>query len=600
MHERWRVFPKVIRLGTATTEDVPQDRLDFYGRLVGDTCRGTVVVEQSQTIYLSIKQLRRSAWQVFERLIADVPRSAGSAEGTVVLVDLTLSPPEFISQTVAAYVGRAIGSLLLADPGRQALVMMPALDTGLQRSFRDSVGTDHPVQMLIRYEDGSEIRVSAEQVDDEPVRHPDPDFEERLRRLNQPIRDRLGGKILRRLGHFRFGTSEGHCTRYFFDASYAVQEVSHLTEDLVIEEERRSEGPLMLLSHHTHSPWLTEVGAAVAQRLGIAHFPLLSEGDLERVPDSGAALLLLDVVNTGNTIATLVKGLQRRGLTVRPTILAVFVEQERLSVGRTSFRKVVNQRAYQVRSIADPIQRLKRERGRCEQCLMGIPAMNPLDRQPGIRPFDMWEMLLAHDWVPEQYGPGNPHQTRGGPRWFPMVPNFRRVFKEYGDWIAYKLDEMLETVRISAAGVEEIVYVCPAEPAMDELINRLKARQEDRSVAVKIPRSILEDAERSDFEIPEEQMDVGWGRQLSLLAERDSYTVALIDEFNASNTTALSMLKVLEQFEIRPTAYLPVINRNPDSALRLPNGLEVTVCPLYEIPAPRSFGPPQLNNTGDR
>ncbi|MBC8988742.1 phosphoribosyltransferase [Micromonospora chalcea] len=600
MPERWRVFPKAIRLGRATTEDIGPDRLAFYRRLVGDIYRGDVTVEPSQTIYLSMSQLRTSARQVFDRLIADVPRSMGPDEGIAVLVDVTESPPELISEPVAAHVGEAIGTLLLTDPGRQVVVMMPALRTRLQRSFRRVVGADRQAHMTIQYDNGSRVRVSADQAEDQPIHPSDADYTKQLQRLNQPIEDRLGGKILRRLGHFQFGTSTEHCTRYFFDASYAVQEVSQLTKDLVLEEKRSSTAPLVIMSHQTHSPWLTEVATEVAQRLGIPHFGLPTEGDVENVPNSGDALLLLDVVNTGNTTKALIKRVRQRGLNVRQTILAVFVDRERLGTGQNSYKMVAENSTYWIRSIANPIERLKRKRVRCEQCILGIEPTDPRSSQPGIRSFDMWEILLAHKWVPERYGPGDSDNTQPGPRRFSLVPDFVRIFKEYGDWIAFKLDEMLTTMRTGGAGVEEAVYVCPAEPAMDTLTDLLRARHGARPVPVKIPRPILRDAERGDFSTLEQERDVGWGGQLSDLAKSNSYSVVLIDEFNGSNTTALSMLKVLQRFDITATAYLPVINLNPGSALRLPSGLEVPVCPLYEIPAPRALGPAPLDETGNR
>ncbi|MEV2239352.1 hypothetical protein [Micromonospora sp. NPDC049891] len=600
MAERWRIIPKVIRLGSATTEDVPDERLRFYRELVADVHQGAVSAEPSQTIYLSFEQLR-SAWQLYDRIIADVPTSEDPVEGTVVLVDFTLSPHELIIQTVAAYTGKALGTLLLTNPGLEALVLMPAMGTGLQQAFRDIVGAHHPGHLIIQYGDGSRVRVSAGQVDDEQIQPPDPEYAEQLQRLNQPIDDRLGGKILRRLGHYRFGSSEKYCTRYFFDASYAIQEVSQLTKDIVLEEQNGSAGPLMIVSHQAHSPWLVEVGAEVAQRLGIRHFPVSAGDDLANLPTSGDAVLLLDVVNTGRTTEALIGGLCARGLVVRPTIIAVFIDRERLGQARDSFPMAVDRRTYRVRGVAGPIARRKTERTRCEQCLAGIHPADPLADRPGIRSYDMWEMLLTHEWVPEKYGPGDPDQTSPGPPRFSLVPDFTRIFEEYGDWIAYKLDEMLEATRVGGAGVEEAVYVCPAEPAMNTLTDQLKARRGARPVAVKIPRRILWAAERDDFSEVDRhaelgwgrqlsrlaEQDMGWGRQLSLLAERDSYAVAIIDEFNGSNTTALSMLKILRRFGITALAYLPVINRNPGSALRLAGGPEVPIRPLYEIPSPR-------------
>src|SRR5262249_35005002 len=149
-------------------------------------------------------------------------------------------------------------------------------------------------------------------------------------------------------------------------------------------------------------------------------------------------------------------------------------------------------------------------------CIARLPHTPPPSDEEflGIRAYDMWKMLLEFEWRSETYGPS------GLPR-LPTLPQFDLIFKQYGDWIAFKVDRLVTEVAFAGRSHDELVYVCPAEPAMQQLISRLKPRRDDRSVAVQIPRDVLDRLKEGDETVVDLDAADGWARQLRLLAEQD-------------------------------------------------------------------------------
>ncbi|MCG5446530.1 phosphoribosyltransferase [Micromonospora sp. NIE79] len=575
-------------MGSPTAEDVSRDRLEFYDhfvRAIRSDPPGRVTVEQAQTIYLSSQQIDTSPWLVRERLKADLDGEWSTDEVILLLVDLTMNLPALIRETVFAYVGEAIGELVSENQRYQAIVLMPVLHTPLQASFRNRANQAGFVgHIMIQYSDGRRFLVLADQPD--VHLETNSDWAEQLERLNQPIAQRMGGKILRMLGHYKFGSADDYCTRYFFDASYAVPEIGQIVRNVVAEVQRQHSGALAILSHQTKSPWLHRVAVDVAQRLGIQPVALPPLEQLRDAPiTQGTAILLLDILNTGASARSLIERLRKLGVDVFGTVVAVFVEQGRLGPDGDVTDLVAAGRSYTVRGIADPVRRERTARQDCDQCTAGLPHLDPLgdDRQL-IRTYDMWEMLLDAEWVEESYGP--PARSR-----FRRSPDFEQIFQEYGDWIAYKLDQALRSMTLAGAVRDEVVYVCPDEPAMRQLVRRLRARRSGRPGAVHIPRAVLRDAERNDFSRIDMDAGLGWTRQLRLLREGSGYDVAIIDEMNASGATARSMIKVLDHAGVVPVAYLPLLNRVPGFQLTRRGGVAVPICPLYEIPSPRPGAP---------
>ncbi|MCF0091806.1 hypothetical protein [Micromonospora sp. MH99] len=513
----------------------------------------------------------------------------------ILVLDFSVSNPFHVRPELLYHAGHVLGSLLATGRIAHAVVLLPISkkptsgtpDIGNQEleilSSMQRWREGHRIMgsLVVMGADAVQWRLSETGGFASRTKNPTPDeYYDRLQDLTESVEERLKRKALRRMGHFQFGTnSDAHCTRYFFDASLAVDEVADLVVEF-IRQQRLADSLTVVYSHQSRSPWLTEAGWIIAGRLGKIHKPLppgpdVSPGNVV----AGTGVLLLDLVSTGETAKDLISALSRHGAMLHPTVISVFGGKD--------------QRLYveDLQLVARSLHRVNRElspRSTCPQCRAKLGFTHPhVEGAVGLRAYDFWTMLLLHDWVEEKYGPENAERIR-------LVPDFEHIFEEFGDWIAYKIDKLIKYHL--GAMPEEVVFVSPDEPGMRALTQVLKRWLGDRPVSVAVPRPALNGAERSEKDSrdaaplaedaltkPREPSDTAkWRGQLSALSK--DAAVYMLDEFNGSGTTAHAMRRLLAEVGVEAKAYVPFLNRDPDFTLP-----EVPVLPLYEIPRPRRF-----------
>jgi hypothetical protein len=216
----------------------------------------------------------------------------------------------------------------------------------------------------------------------------------------------------------------------------------------------------------------------------------------------------------------------------------------------------------------------------CTRCREGLPFTDPSrpDPQLQIAADSMWWMLRNVTWGPETYGPK--HGRR-----YPLIPHLSEVFERWGDWIAYKYAIVMEGLGLADAPV----VVCPEESAALALVERLSARFDDQLVAILLPRELLVDLEDD----PERARAVAaeakaaqhapheWARQLIALSG-GGVPVIVIDEFNATGTTARAIADLVRAFQIQVAAYLPFLDWDVEDRLTF-----MPLRPLYGFPNPR-------------
>jgi hypothetical protein len=283
-------------------------------------------------------------------------------------------------------------------------------------------------------------------------------------------------------------------------------------------------------------------------------------------------VLLVDFVNTGATFSLLARRLRALEVRLAPRAIAAMAVLPEFN-------------SRDDRIVVKPLMRVDRQTvlpSSCLQCQLGIPYTDPWSEEYlTIRTFDFWDMMLSFKWRPETFGPKSA-------RLFRETPDLENLFERYGDWLAYKIDIVLTYIGVQ----NEVVVVCPDEPIVNRLMAKLRPRFQQRLVAIHIPRNVLDlIGAQSDLTVEsvlrtvgDEGNDDGWLRQLRYLASHRSLAhIAVIDEFNASGTTAKAILALLHEFGLRPTAYIPVINWDPVASV--PGS--VPVYPLYHLPRAR-------------
>jgi hypothetical protein len=589
------VVPILVTLGTATGDDIPPGRLRFYERVAGRMFPGrTVTVETVPAVALTIYELNHSPWRMLGKVRALTP-PAGEHDDQLIVVDFTASSPRYIRPVLLALAGEALGELLAEDGRRSALLINFSLDGArvpVGEALEVAASGRGPAGWIeIRDPAGTGVRLD---IRGKTVGQlaADPEFAEQLRHLDEPALGRDVTKVIRRVGHFAYGSTGDRCAPYYFDASLAVDDIVQSWSER-LRAELADVSMAAIAVHQTGSPWLLTVARRVAQTLDV-EFVDLSPSGTEVSPGVGIrpVILLLDMVNSGETLQRLIREQVKRGVRLGKNVFAVISD-----VGRTASSEMVRQitagaEAFTVHSIfVRDFRSLRRDD--CGACKFHLPCDKPADDElPGFTSFQMWQLMLSFAWVSEPYGSWE--QASDSIRPFSSTPNFPRMLQEHGDWIAWKLNQRLASTGLPAPMVDEIIYVSPDEPAMRQLAQWLKAQREGRPGVVHIPRPVLSQVSRGvsvdDLKMPRSDArgHGEWRVKLASLNDRQRFNVVVVDEFNASDTTAIAMVTLLATFRIKPLAYIPILNRKPSRHIEVSGLAPVPVYPLYEISSPRS------------
>jgi hypothetical protein len=150
------------------------------------------------------------------------------------------------------------------------------------------------------------------------------------------------------------------------------------------------------------------------------------------------------------------------------------------------------------------------------------------------------------------------------------------IFDKHGGYIAYKVHQLLKMLGAD----DEVAFVCPAEANVEKLVTHLGILLQNRQVTVSVPPRLLRRAEVR--RALDGSHDEDWHRQLRHLKSQRFANVVLIDETAGDGTTVKGMVRLLRVFDLRPLAFVPVIDFVPGRKL---DG--VRIHPLYQIPNPR-------------
>ncbi|MEN3281478.1 MAG: hypothetical protein V7607_2618 [Solirubrobacteraceae bacterium] len=561
----------MVQLGHAVGEPVDAERIDVH-RTLGAKIAGKATAEvthRRETQYLSFWELSTDPGKIHDglRLAADVPSEA------VITIDLALTPYDLLGERPLFHLAKAAVAMV-EHSDRALLLLLPQrlppntslLWLQLQRA--DTEGR------VVAASTGGDIRCFGTPLPESAV-----SLKQAIRRdaerLSESLQDRFERKIVRRLGHFKATDRKRRprCARFHYDCDLAAPELTDLIERWLRRKLRPKQGleGATLVLCGVESGWMINAAMIVAGRVGArcAQLPARPKSaDIRALPKDRRNVLVFDVVSSGATLDAAVKAMSNAGAPFESFAYAALASGEHvLSSGPVT----VEPAAIRPREMTT--------RDNCLQHAATVPYTSPAkpERWLQISSFDMWAMLSDVDWRAEAYGPAG-HER------FAWLPDFSKVFDNYGNWIALRYAKLLEHLRHTS----DVVVVCPDEPAVQALVAKLRLRFEDRLVAVAVSRRLINEIAAKEVKVAdvkrnaEENPAQDWQLQLLQLRERQ-VPVIVLDEFAASGGTAAAMIELLRSFKVEVAAYLPFLDFNTRLTLR--GG--VAVHPLYTLPNPR-------------
>jgi pyrimidine operon attenuation protein/uracil phosphoribosyltransferase len=559
------VYPFWILLGRPASEPVPPPRIEFYRWIAGELAPTTPRLQRpEQSVAFKFEEIQEDASCIHSFLLTEPMR-----DGALVIIDLSETPYEIMREPLLSYVGEAARELA-SNPKRIVLVALPGSAPPSTSLLWEPLRghQNKPKGSVIVIDERGSIEVLGHQRDIPKTFSKG--YVTRSAELATDITERLEAKMLRRLGHFDLGAIGGsrqECSQFFFDGEHCVGELATLVfqraSQMISREDRES---WRLVPCAPQSNWINETSRLAADMLEIEwkRWPKRAQKTPPNDLKGCNLILLFDVLRSGDTARAALASVEGwDGVDLKLAYAAVGPNQ--------ILKNLPGGHRVEV-AVTGNLERTPR--ASCPQCQLNLPFTPVVEENQShrLRAYDLWKLLLSWNWKPENYGPRSTHR-------FKSSPDFEKIFEEYGDFVAYRYELALQELADS-----EVIVVSPEEPAVGELLRRLKARFEDRIVPIGIPRDVLEIVRDDDSRIEEvldKHKDQAWVRQLRNVEQHDE-SVVLIDEFSASGTTARAMVELLNAIPVKVRSFLPVIDRKPDIDLG-----SVPIRPLYEIPRPR-------------
>jgi hypothetical protein len=554
------IFPRHIRTPRPAPEAIRPDRHELWIWLAQKLLdsRHFRVEQPVSSVYVTSEQMKTDPGVIWNLL--EPPPSTGNRP-SLAIIDLSANPYHSLREIFLHHVSEISVSWLRGSPSRKVAILLPLLPpqsslfwTPMVSDGMDMVGESRLIAL------GNDGACRPAEIGRDSFQ----DYSRHQPSAGQDLKKMLEARIIRKLGHYRLGSEEDpHCAEYYFETDAAEREIGELVIQWVEEhiQSRESSRAFTLVSHGNLAERFHAAVAGAAVATNCRFFAIAEGGSLPTEDVEGEVALVFNIVHTGRTFRAVVENLRAQGMHLAPESLAVMCTDPQLDLGGSlpALRALCRR------------DRQKIPRASCPQCRLMLPPNDPKSEgQIGIRAFDMWHMLSRCQWHQEGFGPR-------GRKLLGYVPDMGDVFDTYGDYIAFKVAEVLRGLGLH----QDVVLVCPEEPHIERLVARLGIIMQNRQVAVHIPRRVLNSTNLDRALRGTEEM--AWHRQLRHLARRGYDNVIIIDEFTISYTTASAIVRLLQrsEFRIEPRAYVPIIDFSSAGGMAAP-----PTYPLYRMPNP--------------
>ncbi len=370
-------------------------------------------------------------------------------------------------------------------------------------------------------------------------------FKKFANRLKKSPETRLKNKLIRRLGNFPQSNENRQETRFY---SYLIDNCDDELLQLLREWWKKENLKCDAIIYD--SPSLESFANAIKAFCSELELPNYRIEDLLKnnrkllyiASKHRISLLILDVVGTGNTLRYYSSFLKRKGISISNNILTAINKGGSIETCVDNF----NVRGFLEvdKDPAHPIQMQKE---------LNLPLTSDMyETYDKLRAFDFWYMAYSVGWEQETDVPENIGLK------YDIVPIFTKMLSEYGDWIAFKMEQFLKMLNHP----QDLFVVHPDEAGAISVSDKLKLRF-NRLTIIKIPREFIKLAQENKNNWEEILSSVvrnkDWYIELSSITNASAL---IIDVFNASGSTFLSIYTLLKYFQIGIFCYFPFVDRD--------------------------------------
>lgn len=364
------------------------------------------------------------------------------------------------------------------------------------------------------------------------------------------IYSRLERRCIRRLGHFKnYNTinNEHKCRIY----SYFLYKCEHELYSLFKKwwNKYNQSKKIILYDLKNNNDFRSAV-IAFAEEYQLETYrcvDVLNKPELSsKIRNNEEVVLVLDVIETGSTLLSYINEFLSLGIHVSKDVIVAINKSGSRNINIQNFI-VHGLIARTGTSNISP----------CDQCKLDLdvtPDSHEVSLK--IRSFDMHYMANSVGYIPEP----SEEVPRNVGKQYKSVPDYEKLIDSYGDWLTYKMDLALKEHYLP----EDWFIIHPDEASSTAISSKFQLLYDNKLFIVRIPRVAISNAQNnnnnwegiiSNFE------DHNWFNQLKSINKTKA---VILDIFNGSGSTCLSLLSLLNYFNLETFGYLSFVDYDPD------------------------------------
>lgn len=315
---------------------------------------------------------------------------------------------------------------------------------------------------------------------------------------------------------------------------------------------------MQLLYHCPQSDWLERVVLAISENNKPINLEKINEDQLKSISynKSSKPLLIVDLIDTGNTINALIEKILDNAYTKEfPDVLAVLAVNT-AKEDSMSRELLIRKKKLSIKYLMAVTQK-RFESDKCPMCSLKLPfSLTDSEDYCYVTAHDHWEMALDVGLKPED----DPPKSRRSEK--PYVINYPKMLSRNGAWLASKVKQRL--YNRPEGYPSDILLVCPANEKGSQVFSGYLRLILECDI-VEIPRNIIEEFMQDSINPTERIQELAkevpdWYKALSASVKPE---IIVIDEFNASGGTCIGIMRILQELGRFVVCYFPLNDLNP-------------------------------------